>query len=163
MKSTHRISTFICLSLLLTILGACGTAKTETPGGSTGSTGGAESGSAAASTDANGMPVYPGAKALDASNPMAMAVNMMKEQMAATAGAGAVIDAYVLPADASFDKVKTFYNDALAKQDWKAVPEANAANPNAAVWLKNTADTFTVTSVPGQSSNVILVIFAGSR
>ncbi len=156
MKFARLFATFICLSLLLSILAACGAAKTDTPSGGTSS-------NSAASADANGMPLYPGAKALDPNDPMAMGISMMKEQMAASAGAGAVIDAYVLPADASFDKVKTFYNSELAKQEWKEVPEANAANPNAAVWTKNTADSFTVTSVPGQASNIILVIFAGTK
>jgi hypothetical protein len=161
MKFTRVIATLVSLSVLLMALAACGTAKTEST--TTSGSGGPETGSTVGTTDANGMPIYPGAKPLDANDPMAMAVNLMKDQMKQTEGAGAVIDAYVLPADASFAKVKEFYNAELTKLGWKTVPEANAANPNAAVWLKDTADTFTVTSVPGQSANIIMVIFAGTK
>lgn len=154
---TRSVKLVVC-TLALALLAACGAEQAPAAGTTAPANGDTPAGSSdsAPSSTSGGAPVFPGAKPVDDSSPMAMGINMMKDTMKQQAAGNATFDAYVLPSGTTFDKVKEFYNTELTKDGWQA---AGASNPTAEVWLKNSgAESFTVSSIPDPSQTVILVM-----
>ena len=155
MKSFVR--SLVCLLVLAMALAACGTEKATTPGSGSSSNG-------AAATNADGLPMYPGAEAVKSGNSLSTVVDAMKQQMKAQS-TDAVVDAFVLPKDASFDKIKQFYSDALTTDGWKSMDQlagsAAIAGAATAVWFKDNGASFTITTVPDPSQNILMVMRTG--
>lgn len=167
-------------ALLLALLSACGgapstgtsatTSSAATAASEAASTAASEAASMAASVAASEaastsapssgstIPVYTGATALDASNPMGTVLNTLKQQLQQQQTAADVtVDAYTLPAGTTFDQVKKFYNDALTADGWTdAAGQANVPTMpggGAGVWQKNGAEAVTVVVVADPTSN----------
>lgn len=153
-RAIGRIGSTLVLSLTLL---ACGSEQTPAPASGEPTAAGSPQGSGTTASS-GGIPVFPDAKPIDSANPMASMVDMMKQELKKTQGANAQIDAYELPKDASFDKVKQFYTDALTKDGWTSADAMGAAAvPNGAVWIKTSGESFTVMSMD-PSQNIILTI-----
>ncbi len=173
---------FIAAAAFLTVLTACGSARTDAPSqpevaAPTAPAGSANSSDTPAaptsapassgSNEAGAIPLFPEAKPLESGSPLATVVDSMKQQIAQQQAnaADVTVDAYTLPAGASFDKVKGFYGDSLKGDGWSEVSsgQQNAAGlpgGGSATWLKNDKDVVTIVVMPDpmQSSNAILFL-----
>jgi hypothetical protein len=152
MRLARSITAILVAALMLALLAACG-------GGSTSAGGGGS------------LPLFAGAKPLAGSSPMAIAIDAAKQQLKQQqTGADTTVDAYTLPAGASFDQVKKYYNDSLTSAGWKdaAGGAAMPAMPNGgtAVWSKNDNEVFTLLVMPdptGGSEAIMLVAHATKK
>lgn len=163
----RRILTPIVSAVLLfATLTACGAARSEPPvqpGAAS-----APTGAPAANADTpGGVPLYPDAKTLESSSPLATVVDTMKQQLAQqqNPGADVKIDAYTLPSGTTFDQVKKFYGDSLGGDGWKEASTTEQTNlgipgGGSATWLKdnNSVVTIMVMPDPTQSGNSVLLV-----
>ena len=157
MRLARSITAIFVAALMLALLAACG--GTSASGGGTSASGGGS------------LPLFAGAKPLEGGSPLAIAIDAAKQQLKQQqTGADTTVDAYTLPASASFDQVKTFYNDSLSSAGWKdaAGGAAMPAMPNGgtAVWLKNDNEVFTLLVMPdptGGSQAIMLVAHATKK
>jgi len=152
MRLARSITAILVAALMLALLAACG-------GGSTSASGGGS------------LPLFAGAKPLAGGSPMAIAIDAAKQQLKQQqTGADTTVDAYTLPAGASFDQVKKYYNDSLTPAGWKdaAGGAAMPAMPNGgtAVWSKGDNEVFTLLVMPdptGGSEAIMLVAHATKK
>jgi hypothetical protein len=79
--------------------------------------------------------VPPGAKDLDASDPMKVGIDAAKQQLAQQAGTKAKVDAYVLPAGTTFEKVTEFYKTQLT--GWKEQAKVAQPTGGSATWTND--------------------------
>lgn len=82
-------------------------------------------GSSTAPAAMSDVPVYPGVTSAEiGDNAIAdLMVEEMKKALATQEGATVDFDMYTLPADATWDAVKSFYDAELADTDWKPAEE----------------------------------------
>jgi hypothetical protein len=128
---------------------------------------GGASGQPAAPSGGQALPLFKDAKPVPANDPMASAIDTMKQQIKQSPDADMTVDAYLLPNGATADQVTKFYGDELTKQGWKSAPGGSTASggAQAAVWLKNDNEMFSVTVMPNpmQSSSPLLVVAHGKK
>jgi hypothetical protein len=166
----HRRRFLIALALgTLTAgaLAACGSPAPASPTAAPAASGATAAKPASGSASAD-IPMFAEAKPLAADSPMATAVDAMKQQLKQQPDANLTVDAYVLPASATFDQVKKFYGDEMTKRGWKTIDmpqQANAGIPGggSAAWLKDEKEILTVMVMTNPSGGSFLLVSHGTK
>jgi hypothetical protein len=104
--------------------------------------------------------VPPGAKGLDATDPMKTSIDIAKEQLAKQNGDKATVDAYVLPPGTTFDKVAEYYKGALT--GWTEQAKMTQPTGGSATWTSATNEVLSVSFMnnmitPGGAPYLIVV------
>lgn len=109
-------------------------------------------------------PVYPGAKPVEKTSPMATAIEASKQQMKQQQGPTAKVEAYAVPTGTTFANVREFYNTELSKAGWQTVT-ANEATPNSgsASWRKGDNSVLAISVIPNYTDQSAYIIIAENQ
>lgn len=88
-------------------------------------------------------PLFPGAKELPANDPMSLGIEMTKKQLQESAGSNAKVEAYVLPAGTTFDKVTSFYGSNL--KGYTEASKTSTPTGGTATWQNQGKSTISLT------------------
>jgi len=139
-------------AVLLALLVACGGTPSPATEDETAGEAPADGGDAADAPAEEEVPaaaevaLFPGAEPPPSGDPMAIAMDTLRDQVAAQ-NAGATVEAYVLPEGTTFDEVRSHYESELTGGGWTSLDGGEAAVPGGGVatWVnENASQSYTI-------------------